>query len=170
VNRKLKIQPRPATELAGFLARFSPAIVGQVKALRTKMRRRLPHAHEVVYNYNHACVINYGPSEKPYEAVCCLAAQAGGVSLYLSTKLADPKKLLQGTGKQVRFVPLPAAATLGHPDVEALLAAAIKHAPIPFDPTVRPRLIIKSNSAKPSSKRAIAAAAKSKIEIRKSKI
>jgi hypothetical protein len=160
----------PAAELAGFLARFSPESVALIKVLRTKMRRRLPHAHEVVYNYNHACLINYGPSEKPYEAVCCLAVQASGVSLYLSTKLPDPKNLLSGSGSQVRSLKLPSAATLDHPDVEALLAAAIKQAPVPFDPTVRPLLIIKSNSAKPGPSRpATPVSAKSKIATRKSK-
>jgi hypothetical protein len=161
----------PATQLAGFIARFSPGIAAHLKALRTKMRRRLPHAHEVVYNYNHALVINYGPSDRPYEAVCALAAQASGISLYLSTKLPDPKKLLSGSGKQVRSLELPDTATLDQPDVEALIAAAIKQAPIPFDPMLRPSLIIKSNSAKQHALRpATRVARHSKTATRKSKI
>jgi hypothetical protein len=162
--------PSPATQLAGFIARFTPAIAARTKALRAKMRRRLPHAHELVYNYNHAVVINYGPTERPYEAVCSLAAQAGGVSLYLSVKVPDPKKLLHGSGKQVRSLVLPAAATLDQPDVEALIAGAIKIAPVPFDPAASPRLVIKSNSARPGPRRSAAAVSQSKIGSRKSKI
>ncbi len=161
----------PATQLAGFLARFAPKIVANMKTSRTKLRRRLPHAHELVYNYNHACVISYGPTAKPYEAVCSLAAQASGVSLYLSAKLPDPKKLLSGSGKLVRSLNLPDPAALDQPDVEALLAAAIKHAPVPFDSALRPYLIIKSDSAKQRALRpATSAARKSKIGNRKSKI
>ncbi len=161
----------PAIQLAAFTARFTPKIAAHLNALRTKLRRRLPHAHEVVYNYNHALVINYGPSDRPYEAVCSLAAQATGVSLYLSTKLPDPRKLLSGSGKQVRSLALPDTATLDQPDVEALIAAAIKQAPVPFDPALRPGLIIKSNSAKqPALRSATPASAKSKIASRKSKI
>jgi hypothetical protein len=163
----------PATQLAGFTARFGPKPAALVKTLRTQLRRRLPHAHELVYNYNHACVISYGPTDRPYHAPLSLSVQASGVSLYFlgGPTLPDPKKLLQGTGKQVRFVPLPSAAAFASPDVASLIAAAVQAAPVPFDPTLRPGLIIKSNSAKPGRRRAaVPARAKSKIEIRNSKI
>ena len=39
------------------------------------------------------------------------------------------------------------------PGVQSMIATAIKHAPVPFDPAVRRRLIIKSISAKQRPRR-----------------
>ena len=145
----------PATQLAGFIAKFTPEMAARIRVLRAALRRRLPHAHELVYDNYNFFVIGYGPTERPSEAVFSLASQASGASLCFlwGAKLPDPKKLLRGAGNQVRSIKLPDAATLAQPDVEALIAAAIKLAAIPFDPTLRPRLIIKSISAKQRPRR-----------------
>jgi len=162
----------PATQLAGFIAKFTPEMAARIRALRAALRRRLPHAHELVYDNYNFFVIGYGPTERPSEAVFSLATQASGASLCFlwGAKLPDPKKLLRGSGNQVRSIKLPDAATLNEPTIEALIAAAIKSAPVPFDPTLRPRLIIKSVSAKQRPRRAVkSVSAQSKIATRKSK-
>jgi hypothetical protein len=161
----------PATQLAGFIAKFTPVMAARIKSARAKMRQLLPHAHELVYDNYNFFVIGYGPTERPSEAVFSLACQASGVSLCFlwGAKLPDPKKILRGSGNQVRSLKLPDVTTLDQPAVQTLLAAAIKRAPVPFDPTLRPRLIIKSISAKQRPRRS-AASAKSKIANRKSKI
>jgi hypothetical protein len=163
----------PATQLAGFIAKFTPEMATRIRAVRARMRRRLPHAHELVYDNYNFFVIGYGPTERPSEAVFSLAAQASGVALCFlwGAKLPDPDKLLRGSGNQVRSIKLPDAATLDQPAVKALLVAAISAAPVPFDPTLRPRLIIKSISAKQRPRRAVTpASAQSKTKNRKSKI
>ena len=163
----------PATQLAGFIAKFAPAMAARIRSLRAALRRRLPHAHELVYDNYNFFVIGYGPTERPSEAVFSLACQASGVSLCFlwGAKLPDPKKILRGSGNQVRSLKLPDAATLAQPAVEALIATAIQRAPVPFNPSVRPRLIIKSISAKQRPRRpAVLVSAKSKIGSRKSKI
>jgi hypothetical protein len=95
----------------------------------------------------------------------------GGISLYFAwgAKLPDPQKLLRGAGKQVRRIPLPDTATFGQPPVKALIAAAIKQAPVPFDSTLRPRIIIKTLPPNQRPRRAAAISAKSKVGKRKSK-
>jgi len=156
----------PATQLAGFIAKFTPEMGARIRALRAALRRRLPHAHELVYDNYNFFVIGYCPTERPSEAVFSLASQASGTSLCFlwGARLPDPKKLLHGSGNQVRSIKLPDAATLAQPGVEALIAAAIKFAPVPFDPALRPRLIIKSISAKQRPRRpASPTSAKSKI-------
>ena len=161
----------PATQLAGFIAKFAPDIAAQIKAVRAKMRQRLPHAHELVYDNYNFFVIGYGPTERPSEAVFSIAAHARGVALCFlnGARLPDPKKLLRGEGSQVRSIRLPDATTLDHSAVEALIAAAIKSAPVPFDTAVRPRLIIRSISAKQRPRRHTkAVSGKSKVANRKS--
>jgi hypothetical protein len=59
--------------------------------------------------------------------------------------LPDPKKILQGSGKQVRFVRLETVKQLAHPDVEAFIAAAIDHASVPLPSKGKGSLIIKTN-------------------------
>jgi len=147
--------PSPKTQLAGFIAKFTPEISALIKAVLAKMRRRLPHAVELVYDNYNFFVVGFGPTERPSEAVFSIAAYARGVGLCFlnGAKLPDPQKRLRGSGKQVRNIQLPTAATLDEPAVKALMATAIERAPVPFDPAARPRLIIKSISAKQRPRR-----------------
>jgi hypothetical protein len=69
-------------------------------------------------------------------------------------QLPDPKKLLLGTGKQVRFVRVEAARQLAHPDVEALMVAAIDHARVSLPPKGKGRLLIRTSAAKQRPRRA----------------
>jgi hypothetical protein len=68
--------------------------------------------------------------------------------------LPDPKKLLQGSAKLVRFIPVEAASRLKHPDVEALIAAAIDKAAVPFPSKGGGKLVIKTFGKSSGAKRA----------------
>ena len=149
--------PSAATQLAGFIAKFTPETAALIKALRARMRRLLPHAFELVYDNCNFFVIGYGPTARPSEAVLSLAAQASGVALCFlhGAKLPDPHRLLRGSGRQVRSLKLPTAATLDQAEIRALIATAVAHAPVPFDPSTAPRLIIRSVSAKHRPRRPV---------------
>jgi len=152
----------PETLLAGFIAKFTPEMAALIRALRAKMRRRLPHAFELVYDNYNFFVIGYGPTERPSEAIFSIASQASGGALCFlwGAKLPDPQKLLRGSGNQVRSIKLPDPATLDQPAVQALIAAAVKNSSKPFDPASGHRLIIRSISAKQRPRRAVKPAAK----------
>ena len=83
-----------------------------------------------------------------------IAARANGVGLCFihGARLPDPKKLLLGSGKQT---PIRVESTdmLSHPDVEALVAAAIDRAKTPLPAKGRARLIIRSVAAKQRPRR-----------------
>ena len=145
----------PAAQLAAFIAKFTPANATLIKALRTQLRRRLPHAHELVYDNYNFFVIGYGPNDKAGDAIFSLAAQAKGLSLCFlqGAKLSDPKRLLRGSGNIVRNIRLETADTLDLPDVEALIKAALKHAKTPLTADSQHQLIIKSVSAKQRPRR-----------------
>src|SRR6186713_3051929 len=90
-------------ELGGLIAKFAPAHLRLIGAMRRSLRKRLPTAHEVVYEYQNigAVVISYSPSEHGYEGVLAIRATAEGVKLYFNQgkELPDPAKLLQGSSQ-----------------------------------------------------------------------
>jgi hypothetical protein len=126
-----------------------------IRGARKKMRARLPHALELVYDNYNFFVIGYGPSEKASEAIFSLAAQAKGVTLFFlqGARLPDPQGLLAGSGNVVRSIRLETAATLDRADVRALMKTALARAKAPIDPNGRHRLVIKSVSAKQRPRR-----------------
>ena len=84
-----------------------------------------------------------------------IAAAANGVGLCFirGASLPDPAKVLLGSGKQTRFIRLPSADVLQQPEVKALLTAATEGAKTRFPTKGRPRLVIRSISAKQRPRR-----------------
>jgi len=114
------------------------------------VRKRLPTANELIYDYRSFFVIAYSPTEQGIDGIVTIAARPDGVRLYLAhgPQLPDPKKLLMGSAKQVRFIQVEAASRLKHPDVEALIAAAIAKASVPLPSKGRGKLVTKTSAAK----------------------
>jgi hypothetical protein len=142
-------------QLAGFVAKFTPEMAALIRAARLKMRKRIPQALELVYDNYNFFVIGYGPNEKAGDAIFSLAAQAKGLSLCFlqGAGLPDPHRLLRGSGNVVRNIRLESADTLDHPDVRALIDAALEKAKTQLPPDGRHQLIIKSVSAKQRPRR-----------------
>jgi hypothetical protein len=140
----------PEAELRSFISTFDPKGQKLFRSVRAAVRRRFPTVNELVYEYPGSVIISYTPTERGIEGIVSIAERADGVFLYLShgPQLPDPKKLLQGTGKETRFIRLDAAGRLGHPDVEALIAAAIDHATVPLPSTGKGKLIIQSSASR----------------------
>jgi len=137
-------------ELRVLIAKFAPAHLRLVGAMRRSLRQRLPTAHEVVYEYRDCFVISYSPSERGYEGVLAIRASANDVRLYFNRgkELPDPEKLLQGPGTQARWIKLKAASTLARPPVARLIEEAIARNRVPFERAGRGSVIIRSTSAK----------------------
>ena len=138
----------PAKQLKAMIDRFDPAIQKVVRSARTKLRRRVPTAVELVYDNYNALAIGFGSSVKRGDWIVSIAVYARGVNLYFiyGIALPDPHKLLQGSGNQGRFVRLESAAILDRPEVEALLKAAIAQADTPLPSHGRGYIVIKSVS------------------------
>jgi hypothetical protein len=156
-----KLRKAPVTaadaeaQLAGFLAKFTPEIETLAKAVRSKMKARLPGAIELVYDNYNALAIGYSPSEKASEAIISIALYPRWVSLFfLQAKgLRDPGGLLQGSGKVARHIVLQRAADIDTLAIEDLIGQALERAKVPIDPLTRRRLVIKSVSAKQRPRR-----------------
>ena len=142
-------------QITTFIDKFEPKHQALIRAVRRALRKRLPAAHELVYDNYNFFVIGYSPTERPSDAILSIAAGASGVGLCFlrGAKLRDPKKILSGSGNQTRFLRLASADVLARPEVEALVAEAIARSKAPLRPTGRRQLIIRSISAKQRPRR-----------------
>jgi hypothetical protein len=148
-------EPSARALLSGFISKFSPPIAAQTRAVLAALRARLPGAVELVYDNYNALAIGFGSTERSADWIVSLAVYARGVNLYFiyGVALPDPNKLLLGSGNQGRFVRLESAEMIDRPEIEALLAAAIKECDTPLPRTGRGRLVIKSVSPKRRARR-----------------
>ena len=148
------------TQLAGYFAKYEPAIAKLGKALRTKLRARLPGLFEVVYYYERqsSLLISYSPTEHGYDGVCSLALYPEQVKLFFTggprLSMSDPSKLLQGSGKTVRYVPMKTASDLDRAEIEALMAAALALAKLRPAAGAKGAVIIKAEEQKQRAARA----------------
>ena len=107
----------PAEQVEAFIAKFDPANAKLIRECRAEVRALLPTAIELVYDNYNFFVIGYSTTERPSDCIVSIAAAANGVGLsfYYGASLPDPQNLLQGSGKQNRFVRLPSAKTFTSP-------------------------------------------------------
>jgi hypothetical protein len=145
----------PARRIAGFLARYTPAIRREAQKARRALRRRMPTAVEMVYDNYNALVFGFGPTERPSEAILSLALYPRWVTLFLlqGARLPDPDKLLRGSGSTVRSIRLESAEDLARPAIRALIDRALRQAEIPLPESGRGVTVIRSVSEKQRSRR-----------------
>ena len=144
-------------EVRTLIDKYAPAHLRLIGAMRKSLLKRLPTAHEVVYEYSNqgAVVISYSPNDHGYEGVLVIRATADGVKLYFNRgkELPDPEKLLKGSASQVRFIDLESVSTLARPEVASLIDEAIARNRVPFALAGRGSVVIRSTSAKKRQRR-----------------
>ena len=131
----------PAAQLAGFMAKYTPAMAKEGRAALMRMRRLVPGAVQMVYDNWNGLVVGFGPTERPSEAVVSILLLPDHVTLCFikdAPDLPDPERLLQGSGSVVRHIKLASARDLDTPAIRALVKAAVSRSEVPFDRT-RPR-------------------------------
>src|SRR5262245_16849658 len=143
-------------EVRTLIAKFAPKHLRLIGAMRRSLRKRLPTAHEVVYEYRDlgAVVISFSPNERGYEGVLSIRSDADGVKLYFNRgkELPDPAKLLQGSS-QTRWIHMEGASTLARPEVACLIDEAIALNRVPFARAGRGSVVLRSSSAKKRPRR-----------------
>jgi hypothetical protein len=146
-------------QLAGFVAKFTPEVAAAANDALARMRRRWPGAIELVYDNYNALAIGFASSERASDAVFSIAVFPRWVSLcFLQTgsQLTDPKRLLKGSGNQVRHIRLASPADIDSPDVRALMKEALELAEVEIARgAARGRIVIKSVSAKQRPRRPV---------------
>jgi len=150
-------------QIASYFAEYAPSIAKLGKAVRAKLRARLPGLSELVYVYENqgSLVISYSPTEHGKDGVCSLAVYPDEVRVYFTQGAAlakvDPGKLLQGRAS-VRYVELKAAKDFDRAEIEVLTAAALKLAKVRLDATAKGSVIIRAEAQKQRAQRAAKAA------------
>lgn len=88
-----------------------------------------PDCNETVY-HTHALTSVFSISDKLADAFCLIPIYSNHLNLAFSkgTLLKDPHKLLTGTGKLMRHIPIEKPSDYRNPKVKALIKAAIDFA------------------------------------------
>src|SRR5271155_3486735 len=133
-------------QLDRFLDRFRPEVAGLARTTLMKLRKRLPHAKELVYDNFNALAIGFSPSERASEGIFSIAVYSEHINFFFlqGAKLPDPDGLLEGAGSVVRHIAKIDETTLDRADVKAMMATAMKMAKVPFNAKTEYQLIIKS--------------------------
>lgn len=144
----------PEAVLRALIATYPPKLQALIRSVRSGVRKRVPAANELVYDYSGSLVLSYTATEHGKDGVLSLAVKPDGVRLYFGggPKLPDPKKLLLGTGG-ARYILVESASRLAHPDVKALLTAAIARSPVPLPAKGKGELIDRSAAQKKRAKK-----------------
>ncbi|HET7064754.1 MAG TPA: hypothetical protein VFI49_10815 [Rudaea sp.] len=143
----------PEAELQSYIDRLDPKDQKVMRSVRAAVRKRFPTANELAYDYSSHVVISYSSTDRASDAILAIDGRTDGVRLYFmhGPQLPDPKRLLQGSGSQARFVPVEAASQLADPDVNALIVAVGAKSTVPLPSKGKGALIIKLTAAKKRS-------------------
>lgn len=143
----------PAAQLAGFIARYAPAVGARARAALKTLRALYPGATELVYDNYNGLAIAFGPTDRPGDIVCSITLYPKWVSLFFThgVGLPDPERRLQGSGSRIRHVVLERTTTMDEPAVRALIRGALEQAGP--RPQGRSALVIKSVSKKQRPRR-----------------
>ncbi|MEP7067815.1 MAG: hypothetical protein ABI789_01190 [Usitatibacter sp.] len=146
------------SQIAGFLAKYTPAIETQLRDARARLRAFFPRGFELVFDNYNALVFGISPTERSQDAFVSVVGYPRWVTLFFlhGTDLNDPNGLLKGEGKQVRSIRLNGSADINSPAVTALInqAAKAKEAALHVAPsisTVVKTVVAKQRPRRPSS-------------------
>lgn len=116
-----------ATDVSAFLAKQTPAIAGQLRAARRKLKALIPRGYEQVYDNYNALVFAYAATDERNDCLVSVAGYPRWVTLFFMSgaRLDDPQGLLTGSGKQVRSIRLESPDQLDAPAVRALIKQAL---------------------------------------------
>lgn len=145
----------PAKQVASFVAKFDPGVAKLIRAARTALRKQFPTAIEQVYDNYNFLAIGFCTTERTSDCIVSVAANSKGVGLsfYHGASLPDPHKILEGGGKQNRFIRLEGPGTLKRAEVIAMLDAAAEQAKTPLPEKGAGYTMIKSVSEKQRPRR-----------------
>jgi len=71
----------PAAQLAGFMAKYTPAMARERRAALRRMRALVPGAVELVYDNWNGLVVGFGPNDRASDAVVSILMLPDHVTL-----------------------------------------------------------------------------------------
>ena len=115
----------PSKAVADLLSAYAPEVRNLALAARAFVFKMVPGITEKVDVK--ARIIGYGYGPRYADMVCMIMPTKAGVNLGIAyaMQLADPRKLLEGTGKLHRHVKLKSKSDLETAGLKLLLKAAV---------------------------------------------
>jgi hypothetical protein len=125
--------PKPRAEYLKFLSAYEPRITELALAVRKLVLEEAPEAIELIYDAYSAVATGYSFTGRPSDAFIHIAAYARWVNLGFNygSQLADPWKVLQGTGQWVRHIRIADPADVKDPMLRSFVKSAIAQAERP---------------------------------------
>ena len=116
------------SQIAGFLAKYTPAIEAQLVDARARLRAFFPRGFELVFDNYNALVFGISPTESSRDSFVSVAGYPKWITLFFlyGADLHDPTGRLEGEGKQVRGIRLKSPEEINAPEVTALIHQATK--------------------------------------------
>src|SRR5215467_14801338 len=108
------------SQLAGFMAKYTPEIAREGRGAVARLRRLVLHAIQMVYDNYNGLVVGFSPTDRPSEAVVSILMQPAWITLCFiqnGPDLPDPERLLKGSGNVVRHTRLSSARALDTPAI-----------------------------------------------------
>jgi len=123
----------PNPEYLDFLAAYDPPVIELALATRELVLEEAPEAIELIYDAYSAVSAGYSFTGRPSESFVYVAAYASAVNLgfWRGASFPDPRKVLQGTGKQSRHIKIASLSDLEKPAVREFVQLAIEQAKRP---------------------------------------
>jgi len=118
----------PPPELIKFLQPYDRAIQKLALSVRSLVLEEMAPCFENIYDAYSAVAIGYGPTDRLSDGVFHIGVYAKGVNLGFNhgASLADPLRILEGSGKQVRHIKIRTQSDLARPEVRAYVRRARK--------------------------------------------
>ncbi len=122
------------SQIATFLAKYSPAIEAQLRDARSRLRALFPRGYELVFDNYNALVFGFSPTDSSKDAFISVVGYPKWITLFFlnGVALADPHGMLEGKGSQVRSIRLKSPGEINTPEVSALVSQAI----LPLEPAL----------------------------------
>ncbi len=139
-------------QVSTLIAKFASAHVKLIAATRRTLRKRLPTAHEIMYEYRAWFVISYSPNERGYEGLLALRGRRGRRQAVLQSQsgIAGSREIAAGAQQATGALDRPGGRI--HTRTSGGRAPdrrGHRGNPAPFAPAGRGSVVIRSTSAKP---------------------
>ena len=118
----MKAKHDPAAE---FFDEYSGTVPELARRLREVIRSELPDAQEELDRPGRVVGYSYGPGYAGLICTVILSKTAVKLGIVGSAQMADPGKLLEGAGKQHRYVAFTQPSDFERPGIRDLLRAAV---------------------------------------------
>jgi len=120
----------PPTALIKFLKPYDREVRDLALQLRALVLEEMAPCYENIYDAYSAVAIGYGTSERLRDGIFHIAVYSKHVNLCFNdgATLADPNRILEGSGNQIRHIKIRTLADIKRPELRAYIRRARKQA------------------------------------------